>query len=86
MYFFLNITANALEFDAITAAVNAGWNGSSVLRIVINSGVYVYSDNRNKGGLIIPTHPGIVEIENSGYIIGGRHCFGGDDLSVPVRP
>jgi hypothetical protein len=65
------ISTNTQEADIRALAVTAGWDENSNLRVVINSGVYVWSNNINTPALKIDgSFPSSVIIENYGYIIG----------------
>lgn len=68
--FFLTISQNTQELNVLDAATNAGWNGQSIIRVVVNSGIYVWSDDVTKGGIIIGDSAYPIQIYNSGYIIG----------------
>ena len=74
------ISTNTQEADIRALAVTSGWDQNSKLRVVINSGVYVWSNNTNTPALKIDgSFPGNVLIENYGYIIGkgGKGGFNG---------
>ena len=65
------ISADTQEADIRALAVTAGWDENSNLKVVINSGVYVWSNNINTPALKIDgSFPSSVIIENYGYIIG----------------
>lgn len=68
--FELTISTNTADLDAIEAAKEAGWNETSILRVVVNSGIYVYGDEAGKPGITVKNHPMRVMIENYGFIMG----------------
>jgi len=73
----LNITTNTQEADVRALAVSDGWDETIELQVNISSGVYVWSDDVTKGGLIVSgSFPSGVQIINSGYIIG-KGGYGG---------
>ena len=74
------ISTNTQEADIRALAVTSGWDQNAKLRVVISSGVYVWSNNTNTPALKIDgSFPGNVLIENYGYIIGkgGKGGFNG---------
>ena len=74
------ITNSIQEADLRSLATADGWNGSDHLRVVINSGVYLWSDSITAGGLIIAgAFPAGILLQNSGFIIGRGGDGGGFD-------
>jgi len=62
-------------------AVDNGWNGQAKCRIIIDTGVYIYSDDPNDikcPAMIIDEFPGGLELINKGFIMGR----GGDGGSL----
>ena len=54
-------------------AVGEGWNGQAACTIVIDEGVYIYSDDPNNDkvpGMVIDTFPGGLTLINKGFIMG----------------
>jgi hypothetical protein len=66
--FTFNITSNTNQANLSTLATAAGWNGSAALECTINSGVYVWSNNRTVAALTVNVTDAIVY--NNGYIMG----------------
>jgi len=65
------ISTSVQQADIRVLALSDGWDGNAPLKVVIDSDVYVWSDNTSTGGLIVSgSFPTGVTIENSGYIIG----------------
>ena len=65
------ISSNVQEANVRSLAITSGWDGNAPLKVVINSGVYVWSNSTSTGGLIVSgSFPTGITIENSGYIIG----------------
>jgi len=65
------IAANAANVNLRSAALAAGWNGSSKLVCTINSGIYVYSASTGSYALTINGNfPGGVTLNNAGNIVG----------------
>jgi hypothetical protein len=64
-------SSNTQEADLRALAISAGWNGSDQLKVLVNSGVYLWSNSITTGGLVISgAFPAGVILLNSGYIIG----------------
>jgi len=68
--FYLQISENVENYNVLTEAEAKGWNEISKIVLLIDSGVYVWSDDTAKPALLIPNIGQAVTIENSGYIIG----------------
>ena len=54
-------------------AVGEGWNGQSACTIIVDEGVYIYSDDPDDDkvpGMIIDTFPGGLTLINKGFIMG----------------
>jgi hypothetical protein len=68
--FAATITTNQQQLNLATWASANGWNGSSGATITINSGVYIWSNDRNVAGLTTGSFPGGLTIINNGFIIG----------------
>lgn len=66
--FTLTISTDTKQANLSTLATSAGWDGSEPLEVIINSGVYVWSDSTTVPGLLVNVNN--VIIFNSGYIIG----------------
>lgn len=67
----LTITGNQQELDLYTYAVAQGWNEKSAVNLVIDSGIYIWSDSTSTAGLTISSaFNDLLTITNSGYIIG----------------
>jgi len=65
------ISASVQEANVRSLAITSGWDGTAPLKVVINSGVYVWSDSTSNAGLLVSgSFPTGITIENSGYIIG----------------
>ena len=65
------ISSSVQEANVRSLAITSGWDGTAPLKVVINSGVYVWSNSTSTGGLIVSgSFPTGITIENSGYIIG----------------
>tara|TARA_R110001606_G_scaffold366371_1_gene521513 strand:- start:462 stop:1457 length:996 start_codon:yes stop_codon:yes gene_type:complete len=77
--FVLTISSSTQEANVSTLATSAGWNGSTQLNVIINSGIYVWSDNTSNAGLLINVNN--CSITNSGYVIGKGGDGGGQDDS-----
>ena len=74
-------SSNTQEADLRALAISAGWNGSDQLKVVVNSGIYLWSNSITTGGLVISgAFPAGVILLNSGYIIG-KGGKGGDHSS-----
>jgi hypothetical protein len=79
----LFLNSNAINVNARTVAISQGWNQVSPLKIIISSGVYIYSESTSSPALTISgSFPGGVTLVNNGFIIGmgGR---GGGPASDP---
>lgn len=68
--FYLQISENVENYDVLAEAEAAGWNEISKIVLLINKGVYVWSDDTAKPALLVPNIGQAVTIENSGYIMG----------------
>ena len=69
--FTLTISANQTNANLATLATNAGWDGSTKLNAIINSGIYISSNSTGVPALTINgSFPGGVELINNGYIVG----------------
>jgi hypothetical protein len=78
--FSFTISANQVNANLRTLAVNAGWNQSSALTATIASGVYIYSTSTGTPALTINgSFPGGVTLVNNGTIqgMGGAGGVGG---------
>lgn len=70
LYIF-TISANTQQANVRSLAVSDGWDGASPLKVVIDAGIYVWSDSTSTGGMVVAgSFPAGITIENSGYIIG----------------
>ena len=68
-------------------AVGKGWDGQTRIKITVDSGVYIYSDDPNDNkvpAMIIDEFPGGLELVNNGFIMG-RGGNGGSYYSDPYR-
>ena len=81
--FTAKITLNQKEMDLRPWAISQGWDQVATLSIIINPGVYIWSDNRNVPGLKISagSYPNDVRVYNKGYIIGK----GGNGLNLAQK-
>lgn len=69
--FTLTISSDASDINVATAATAAGWNGSTKLNVVVNSGIYVSATSTGNAAMTISgSFPGGLFIENNGYIVG----------------
>ena len=69
--FEFTFSSDTQEADLRALAISAGWNGSDQLKVVVNSGIYLWSNSITTGGLVISgAFPAGVLLLNSGYIIG----------------
>ena len=65
------ISANTQQANVRSLAVSDGWDGASPLKVLIDAGIYVWSDSISTGGIVVAgSFPAGITIENSGYIIG----------------
>lgn len=64
------ITTNQKELNLRTWALSNGWDGASIARIIISSGVYVWSDNTSVAALTTGVFSNGVTIINQGFIMG----------------
>lgn len=90
--FSFNITSNQTDANLYTLAVNAGWDETSALEAVIDSGVVVTASTTTVPALTISgTYPSGVTLVNNGTIVGdggnggssnGGGFAGGTALSV----
>jgi hypothetical protein len=54
-------------------AIGEGWNGQAAVTIIVDEGVYIYSDDPDDDkvpGMIIDTFPGGLTLINKGFIMG----------------
>ncbi len=78
--FTYTISASVANLNLATGATAAGWDGSSNLIVVINSGVYVYSTSTGSAALTVNgSFPAGVTLTNNGFItgMGGNGGVGG---------
>ena len=69
--FSFSISSNTTNLDLRSAAISAGWNGSSAVVATINSGIYVHSTSTGSYALTISgSFPGGVSLTNNGVIVG----------------
>ena len=68
--FVFNVSENVADMNVIDYCSDQGWNGTSPIRLIVNSGVYVYGDESPGFGMLIPSSNYDIEIINNGYIIG----------------
>jgi hypothetical protein len=68
----ITLSSNTANYNVYTAAsALSDWSAGTNIRLIINSGVYVYSSNTSNAAIEIPSTIGAdVIIENSGYIMG----------------
>ena len=60
-------------FNLSQWAVDNGWNGQAACRIIIDNGVYIYSDDPNNDkvpAMVIDDFPGGLTLINKGFIMG----------------
>jgi hypothetical protein len=89
--FNFTISSNQTNLNLRSAALSAGWGGTSKVVATINSGVYVYSTSTGSYALTVDgAWPGGVSLINNGYIIGqggnggqGGHGGYGGGSGVP---
>lgn len=75
--FTYTISANKTNFCMRAGAVTAGWNGTSKLNVVINSGVIISSNSTGTPAMTISgAYPGTVTVTNNGTIVGMGGCGG----------
>lgn len=80
--FGLVYSANTSNVNVRTAALAAGWDGTSKLNVTINSGVVIFSTSTGSYAMTVSgSFPGGVEIINNGTILGR----GGDGGSSTVN-
>lgn len=87
--FSFSITANTSNVNLRSAALTAGWNGSSALQATINSGVVVYSTSTGSYAMTVNgSFPGGVTLVNNGTILGagGRGGDGGGNPGNAAGP
>lgn len=87
--FSFTISANQVNANLRTLAVNAGWNQSSALTATIASGVYIYSTSTGTPALTINgSFPGGVTLVNNGTIqgMGGAGGVGGYWTGASILP
>ena len=66
-----SITSDKVNANLRSLAVADGWNQVDLLEVVINSGVYVYSNSTSTAAMTISgSFPAGVLLINNGYIIG----------------
>ena len=69
--FSYTFSSSTQEVNLYSTLTSAGWNGSDLVLVTINSGVYLWSDNTSTAGLTISgSFPNGLNIFNSGRIIG----------------
>tara|TARA_R110000822_G_scaffold41583_9_gene113196 strand:- start:2088 stop:3197 length:1110 start_codon:yes stop_codon:yes gene_type:complete len=68
--FYLQISEDVKNYDVLAAAEARGWNEISEIVLLVDKGIYVWSDDTAKPALLIPNIGQTVTIENSGYIMG----------------
>jgi len=86
--FTLTISSNTQEADVRTLAVSAGWDETLPLGVVVDTGVYVWSDDVANGGLIVAgSFPSGITILNKGYIMGkgGYGAYPQGPLNTPAQ-
>ena len=66
--FAFTISSSTQEVNLSSLATSAGWNGSALLEVTINSGVYLWSNNTSNAGLLV--NVANAKVYNSGRIIG----------------
>lgn len=80
--FSFSIAANTSNVNLRSAALTAGWNGTSKVVCTINSGVVVFSTSTGSYAMTINgSFPNGVELINNGTILGGGGA-GGNGNSV----
>lgn len=87
--FAATISASQQQLNLRTWALANGWNGSAAATITINSGVYIWSDDRTVAGLTIDgSWPGGISVVNNGFIMGrgGDGNGGGGTTEVDGLP
>lgn len=85
--FTLTLSSNTQEADVRALAVTAGWDETLGLDVVVDTGIYVWSDDVTKGGLIVAgSFPSGITILNKGYIMGkgGYGGFPQGPLNTPA--
>lgn len=69
--FSFTISAHQDQANLRTLALNAGWNGSSVVTATLAAGYWIYSSNAGVPALTIDgSWPGGVTFINNGYVVG----------------
>lgn len=69
--FAFTISANQVNANLRTLAINAGWNGTSKVVATINSGVWIYSNSTGTPALTVSgSFPNGAQIINNGNIVG----------------
>ncbi len=69
--FTYTISTNQTNLNLRDGAIAAGWNQSTQLIVVIDSGVYVSSNSTGTPGLTVSgSFPGGVRLTNNGFIVG----------------
>lgn len=69
----LTISSNTSNYNVYSAAIisGQGWSPGTNIRLIINSGVYVYATTTSTAAITVDSAIGAdVIIENSGYIMG----------------
>jgi hypothetical protein len=85
--FTFSITSNQTNLNLRSAALSAGWGGTSKVTATINGGVYVYTTSTGTAGLIIDgSWPGGVTLVNNGYIQGKGGGGGGSQPNGTSGP
>lgn len=65
------ITSSQQQLNLATYLTGQGWDGATPVYVIVNSGVYLWSDNTSVAGLTIPSSlSNLLILENKGYIIG----------------
>ena len=74
------ITTNQQELNLRTYLLSVGWDGVEAVEVTINTGVYIWSDNRTIAALTTGSpYAGGLTLINEGFIMGK----GGDGAYIP---
>lgn len=69
--FAVSITSNQLQLNLRTWLLANGWDGNRLVKVTIESGIYIWSDNTSVPALDMGgTYPNGLTIINKGFIIG----------------